>query len=69
VNSLLAEIKVNICENVILPKCFTLVVLRYTNEEYNAAKHGDEANNKQTSKSCFDQIRATSPETNFEAPF
>jgi hypothetical protein len=29
VNSLLAEINFNISENVILPKCSTLVVLRY----------------------------------------
>jgi hypothetical protein len=33
VNSLLAEINFDIFENVILPKCCTLIVLRHTNKE------------------------------------
>jgi hypothetical protein len=33
VNSLLAETNFNIHENIILPKCSPLVVLRYTHEE------------------------------------
>jgi hypothetical protein len=37
VNSLLAEINYNIHENTILPKCSTLVVLRYTNKEDDVA--------------------------------
>ena len=37
VNSLLAEINFDIFENVILPKCSTLVVLRYTNKEEDVA--------------------------------
>jgi hypothetical protein len=46
VNSLLAEINFNISENFILPKCFTLVVLRYICERGGAAIHGEEAKNK-----------------------
>jgi len=37
VNSLLAEINYNIHEKTILPKCSTLVVLRYTNKEEDVA--------------------------------
>jgi hypothetical protein len=33
VNSLLAEVNFDIFENVIPPKCYTLVVLRLTNKE------------------------------------
>jgi hypothetical protein len=48
VNSLLAEMNFNIYENVILPKCSTLVVLRYKCERGGAAIHGEEAKkNKQ----------------------
>ena len=39
VDSLLAEIKFNIHENIILPKCSTLVVLRYTNKEEDITLH------------------------------
>ena len=39
VNSLLAEINFQIFENVILPKCSTLVVLRYTNKEEDVTLH------------------------------
>jgi hypothetical protein len=46
VNSLIAEIKFNISENVILPKCYTLVVLRYICERGGAAIHGEEAKKK-----------------------
>jgi hypothetical protein len=46
VNSLLSEINFNISENVILPKCSTLVVLRYICERGAAAIHGDEAKKK-----------------------
>jgi hypothetical protein len=46
VNSLLAEINFNISENVILPKCFTLVVLRYICERGGAAIHGEEPKKK-----------------------
>jgi hypothetical protein len=46
VNSLLAEINFIISENVILPKCSTLVVLRYICERGGAAIHGDEAKKK-----------------------
>jgi hypothetical protein len=46
VNSLLAEINFNISENVILPKCSTLVVLRYICEIGGAAIHGEEAKKK-----------------------
>jgi hypothetical protein len=46
VNSLLAEINFTISENVILPKCFTLVVLRYICERDGAAIHGEEAKKK-----------------------
>jgi hypothetical protein len=46
VNSLLAEINFNIFENVILPKCSTLVVLRYICERGGAAIHGKEAKKK-----------------------
>jgi hypothetical protein len=46
VNSLLAEIKFNVSENVILPKCSTLVVLRYICERGGAAIHGEEAKKK-----------------------
>jgi hypothetical protein len=46
VNSLLVEINFNISENVILPKCSTLVVLRYICERGGAAIHGEEAKKK-----------------------
>jgi hypothetical protein len=46
VNSLLAEINFNISDNVILPKCSTLVVLRYICERRGAAIHGEEAKKK-----------------------
>jgi hypothetical protein len=46
VNSLLAEINFNISENVILPKCSTLVVLSYICERGGAAIHGDKAKKK-----------------------
>jgi hypothetical protein len=46
VNSLLAEINFNISENVILPKCSTLVVLRYICERGGVAIHGEEAKKK-----------------------
>jgi hypothetical protein len=52
VNSLLAEINFNISENVILPKCSTLVVLRYICERGGAAIHGEEAKENQ-----MDQFR------------
>jgi hypothetical protein len=42
VTSLLAEINFNIFENFILPKCSTLVVLRFTHEEKNITLHGDD---------------------------
>lgn len=42
VNSLLAEINFNIHENIILPKCSTLVVLRYTHKDEDASLRGDE---------------------------
>jgi hypothetical protein len=46
VNSLIAEINFNISENVILPKCSTLVVLRYICERGGAAIHGEEVKKK-----------------------
>jgi hypothetical protein len=46
VNSLLAEINFNISENVILPKCSTLVVLRYICKRGGAAIHKEEAKKK-----------------------
>jgi hypothetical protein len=46
VNSLLAEINFNISENVIPPKCSTLVVLRYICERGGAAIHGEEVKKK-----------------------
>jgi hypothetical protein len=46
VNSILAEINFNILENVILPKCSTLVVLRYICERDGAAIQGEEAKKK-----------------------
>jgi hypothetical protein len=46
VNSLLAWINFNISENVILPKCSTLVVLRYICERGGAAIHKEEAKKK-----------------------
>ena len=39
VNSLLAEINFDIFENVILPKCSTLVVFKYTNKEEDVTLH------------------------------
>ena len=39
VNSLLAEINFDVFENVILPKCSTLVVLRYKNKEEEDTLH------------------------------
>jgi hypothetical protein len=48
VNSIIAEINSNIFENVILPKCSTLVVLKYICERGGAAIQGEEAKkNKQ----------------------
>jgi hypothetical protein len=46
VNSLLAEINFNISEDVILPKCSTLVVLKYICERGGAYIHGEEAKKK-----------------------
>jgi hypothetical protein len=46
VNSLLAEINFNIFGNVILPKCSTLVVLRYICERGGAAIYGEEGKKK-----------------------
>jgi hypothetical protein len=46
VNSLLSEINFNISENFILPKCSTLVVLRYICERGGAAIHGEVAKKK-----------------------
>jgi hypothetical protein len=46
VQSLLAEINFNISKNVILPKCSTLVVLRYICERGGATIHGEEARKK-----------------------
>jgi hypothetical protein len=46
VNSILAEINFNISENVILPKCSKLVVLRYICERGGAAIQGEEAKKK-----------------------
>jgi hypothetical protein len=46
VNSLLAEINFNISENVILPKCSTLLVLRYICERGGAAIHEEEVKKK-----------------------
>jgi hypothetical protein len=46
VSSLLAEINFNISENVIQPKCSTLVVLRYICERGGAAIHGEEEKKK-----------------------
>jgi hypothetical protein len=45
-NSLIDKINFNISENVILPKCSTLVVLRYICERGGAAIHGEEAKKK-----------------------
>jgi hypothetical protein len=49
VNSFLAEINSKIYENVILPKCCTLVVLRNIHEEDGTPKYGEEVNNKKQS--------------------
>ena len=38
-NSLLAEINFDILDNVVLPKCSTLVVLRHTNKEEDVTLH------------------------------
>jgi hypothetical protein len=46
VNSILAEINLNISENVVLPKCSTLVVLSYICERGGAAIHGVEEKKK-----------------------
>jgi hypothetical protein len=46
VNSFLAEINFNISDNGILPKCSTLVVLRYICERGGAGIHGEEAKKK-----------------------
>jgi CRISPR/Cas system-associated endoribonuclease Cas2 len=46
VNSIIAEINFNISENVILPKCSTLVVLRYICERGGAALQGEETKKK-----------------------
>jgi hypothetical protein len=46
VNSLQAENNFNISENVILPKCSILVVLRYICERGGASIHGEEAKKK-----------------------
>jgi hypothetical protein len=74
VNSLLAEINFNISENVILPKCSTLVVLRYICERGGAAINGEEAKNKKrvdqfgqggTSKFSSDKFRQYSSDNQF----
>jgi hypothetical protein len=49
VNYLLDEINFKIYENVILPKCSTLIVLRYIHEDDGTTKYGDEVNNKKQS--------------------
>jgi hypothetical protein len=46
VNSILAEINFNISENVILPKCSSLFVLRYICERGGATIQGEEAKKK-----------------------
>jgi hypothetical protein len=46
VNSLLAKINFNISENFILPKCSTLVVLRFICERGDVVIHGEEAKKK-----------------------
>jgi hypothetical protein len=46
VNLILAEINFNISENVILPKCSTLIVLRYISERGGAAIHREKAKKK-----------------------
>jgi hypothetical protein len=74
VNSLLAEINFNISENVILPKCSTLVVLRYIFERGGAAIHREEAKKKKqvdqfgqggSSKFSSDKFRQISSENQF----
>jgi hypothetical protein len=49
VNSFLVEINSKIYENVILPKCCTLVVLRNIREEDGTTKQGEEVNCKKQS--------------------
>jgi hypothetical protein len=74
VNSLLAEINFNISENVILPKCSTLVVLMYICERGDAAIHGEEAKKKKqvdqfgqggSSKFSSDKFRQVSSDNQF----
>jgi hypothetical protein len=62
VNSLEAEINFNISENVILPKCSTLVVLRYICERGGAAIHGKEAKKK-------NQVDQFEPQMNQQVQF
>jgi hypothetical protein len=42
VNSLLVEINFNIHENIVLPKCYTLFVLRYRNKEEDVTLYAKE---------------------------
>ena len=42
VNSPLAKINFNVHENIVLPKCSTLIVLRYTHKEEDATLHEGE---------------------------
>jgi hypothetical protein len=69
VNSLLAEINFNISENVILPKCSTLLILRYICERGGAAIHEEEVKKKKqvdqfgqggSNKFSSDKFRQTS---------
>jgi hypothetical protein len=74
VNSLVAEINFNISENVILPKCSTLVVLRYICERGGATIHREEAKKKKqvdqfrqggSSKISSDKFRQISSDNQF----
>jgi hypothetical protein len=49
VQAFLDGINFKIYENIILPKCSTLVVLRYIHKEDDTTKHGEEVNNKKQS--------------------
>jgi hypothetical protein len=49
VNSFLTKINSKIYENIILPKCYTLVVLWNIHEEDGTTKYGEEVNNKKQS--------------------
>jgi hypothetical protein len=62
VNSLEVKINFNISENVILPKCSTLVVLRYICERGGAAIHGEEAKKK-------NQVDQFEPQMNQQVQF